>query len=50
MMYPIRFKPVYRDYIWGGDKILKRFNRKEKPGKYAESWEVSDRKNGMSIV
>ena len=49
-LYPLRFKPVYKDYIWGGDKIIRLYNRKEPPGIYAESWEVSDRVDGMSIV
>ena len=50
LLYPLRFKPVYKDYIWGGDKIIRLFNRKEPPGIYAESWEVSDREDGMSVV
>ncbi|NKB25644.1 MAG: mannose-6-phosphate isomerase [Kiritimatiellae bacterium] len=49
-LYPVTFKPVYKDYIWGGDKILHTYNRDEPPGIYAESWEVSDRPEGMSVV
>ena len=49
-LYPFRFKPVYKDYIWGGDKIVRLYNRPEPPGVYAESWEVSDRSDGMSVV
>ena len=49
-LYPLCFKPVYKDYIWGGDKIVRRFHRNEPPGVYAESWEVSDRSDGMSVV
>ena len=50
MWYPLLFKPVYKDYIWGGDKIGRRFQRALPPGIYAESWEVSDRPEGMSVV
>lgn len=50
MLYPLLFQPVYKDYIWGGERIIKRFHRSVPPGKYAESWEVSDHKDGMSIV
>jgi mannose-6-phosphate isomerase len=50
LLYPLRFKPVYKDYIWGGDKIIRLYHRKEPPGIYAESWEVSDRSDGMSVV
>jgi mannose-6-phosphate isomerase len=49
-LYPLRLKPVYKDYIWGGDKIIRLYHRGEKPGVYAESWEVSDRTDGMSVV
>jgi len=49
-LYPLLFEPVYKDYLWGGDKIIRTFNRDEPEGVYAESWEVSDRKDGMSIV
>jgi len=49
-LYPLFFKPVYKDYLWGGNRILTQFERQEPPGVYAESWEVSDRTDGMSIV
>ena len=50
ILYPLFFKPVYKDYLWGGNRILKEFNREEPPGIYAESWELSDREDGMSII
>ncbi|MCB1107636.1 MAG: hypothetical protein KDK76_06040 [Chlamydiia bacterium] len=50
MLYPLFFTPVYKDYVWGGHQILKRFQRKGPSGKIAESWEVSDREEGMSVV
>ena len=46
----IRLEPAYQDYIWGGDRIPTYFNRAIKEGRYAESWEVSDRLEGMSLV
>lgn len=49
-LYPLFFHPVYKDYIWGGERIIKHFHRKAPPGVYAESWEVSDREDGMSLV
>ena len=48
--YPIRFTPIYRDYIWGGDRILKKYHREASSKRVAESWEVADRKDGMSVV
>lgn len=50
MLYPLLFTPVYKDYIWGGRRILDAFAREGPPGKIAESWEVSDREEGMSVI
>ncbi len=47
---PIRFTPVYQDYLWGGDRIPQVFNRPLPSGRYAEAWEISSRAEGMSIV
>lgn len=49
-LYPFLFSPVYKDYIWGGDRIIRKYNRDEPEGIYAESWEVSDRPEGMSRI
>jgi len=49
-LYPFQFKPVYKDYLWGGDRIIRRYGRREPPGVYAESWEISDHPDGMSVV
>ncbi len=48
--YPLTFRPVYKDYIWGGDRIVHKFHRDMPPGIYAESWEISTRPEGMSVV
>ncbi|MFO7871892.1 MAG: type I phosphomannose isomerase catalytic subunit [Kiritimatiellia bacterium] len=49
-LYPLLFGPVYKDYIWGGDRIPRLFNREPQNGVCAESWEISDRGEGMSVV
>ncbi len=49
-LYPMTFNPVYKDYPWGGTRILKTFNRKEPEGIYAESWDISDHTDGMSVI
>lgn len=52
-LYPLVFEPIYKDYVWGGDKILRRFNRASpaRPAEIvAESWEISDRPEGRSSV
>lgn len=48
--YPLIFKPVYKDYIWGGQKIARHYGRKHTPRCCAESWECSTRPEGMSVV
>ncbi len=48
--YPLLFKPVYKDYIWGGKQMRKLPGRSAGPAVRAESWEVSTRPEGMSIV
>lgn len=49
-LYPLRLQPVYKDYLWGGDRIPRAFGRRLPAGVYAESWEVADRPEGMSVV
>lgn len=49
-MYPIRFEPIYQTYVWGGSRIAAQFQRKIDLPRIAESWEISDRKEAMSIV
>ncbi|MCF7849847.1 MAG: hypothetical protein K9M45_13430, partial [Kiritimatiellales bacterium] len=49
-LYPMKFAPVYKDYIWGGTRIPETYHRDVPEGIYAESWEISDRDDGMSIV
>lgn len=49
-IYPYRFHPVYKNYIWGGTRIPQLYGREVPPGIYAESWEVSDHPDGESVV
>lgn len=50
MLYPLKFEPVYKDYIWGG-RELEKFGKKKLPeGIVAESWEISSHPDGESIV
>ncbi|HMO03342.1 MAG TPA: class I mannose-6-phosphate isomerase [Kiritimatiellia bacterium] len=49
---PLSFKPVYQTYLWGGRQLVDRLARTDAPasGPVAESWELSDRTDGMSLV
>lgn len=48
---PIRFEPIFRSYIWGGDRLASQLGKKP-PGNgiWAESWEIVDHREGESIV
>jgi mannose-6-phosphate isomerase len=48
-LYPLTFKPVLKDYIWGG-RNLARFGRELPPGVTAESWEIAGHENGTTRV
>lgn len=47
---PLLFRPVYKDYLWGGERIAARFGRAGAPVPCAESWEVSAHPDGLSVV
>jgi mannose-6-phosphate isomerase len=44
------FQPVLKNYIWGGTRIARMFNRPVNMPDCGESWEISDRPEGMSVV
>lgn len=46
----LRFKPVYKDNIWGGGKIAAMGAHRDAPTPCGESWEISGHPDGMSIV
>lgn len=50
LQQPLFFEPVYKDYIWGGQRIASVFNRNATPTPCAESWEISAHPDGMSVV
>jgi len=50
MLYPLKFKPLYKDYIWGGRNLEILGKALPDTGIVAESWEVSCHKNGSSII
>jgi len=49
-LYPLLFDPVYKDYLWGGNRIAKMYGRTGTPGICAESWEISAHPDGPSVV
>ena len=49
-LYPLRFNPVYKDYLWGGNRIPKLYDRNQPDGVYAESWEISTHPDGATTI
>ncbi|GHT34863.1 mannose-6-phosphate isomerase [Planctomycetales bacterium] len=51
-LYPLRFAPVYKNYIWGGTLFGDLFQRElpDNNENYAESWEIADHSHGHSII
>ena len=40
-MYPIKLKPAFKDYLWGGTRLRDDFGKDCDFDKIAESWELS---------
>jgi len=50
-LYPLRFQPIFRQYIWGGRRLEEMLGKPIGPdGQYAESWELVDHDQDQSIV
>ncbi len=50
-LYPLRFHPLLRHYMWGGEKLRTRLGRSfDDHSTCAESWEICDRGADQSVV
>ena len=50
-LYPLKFRPIYKQRIWGGQKLREFFNKDIPPfEKIGESWELADLPNDKSVV
>jgi len=51
MLYPMKFYPIYKDKIWGGQGLKTHLGRDIDPSsKVGESWEISDHEEDTSVV
>lgn len=50
ILYPIKFKPILKDKIWGGEKLKSLLNKDSSLPNTGESWEISDVEGDTSIV
>jgi mannose-6-phosphate isomerase len=49
-LYPLKFKPILKEMIWGGTRLRTVLNKKDATDKCGESWEISDVPGNSSIV
>jgi len=49
-MYPLKFKPIYKQMLWGGNKFCSLYNREIPGDDTGESWDLSCHRSGMSVV
>lgn len=49
-MYPLKLKPAFKDYLWGGTKLRDVYGKDCSFDKVAESWELSCHKDGNSVI
>lgn len=49
-IYPIKFKPILKERIWGGNKLETVLHKETKLNKVGESWELSDVKGDASVI
>ncbi|MBK0381644.1 class I mannose-6-phosphate isomerase [Pedobacter sp. SD-b] len=51
MLYPLKFKTIFKDKIWGGQKIKTILNKDFSPlPNCGETWEISGVKSDVSVV
>ena len=51
MLYPLKFKPIYKDKIWGGNKIKTLLGKDFSPlANCGESWEISGIENDSNKI
>ncbi len=49
-LYPLRFRPVFQRYLWGGQRLRTLLGKDTGDGPCAESWELCDRGADQTVV
>lgn len=50
MLYPLKFSPILKDKIWGGQKLKGLLKKESNLPNIGESWEISDVEGDTSVV
>ena len=49
--YPLKFEPIYKQRIWGGQRLREVFGKELPPGEeIGESWELADLPEDKSVI
>ncbi|CAA0180111.1 type I phosphomannose isomerase catalytic subunit [Tenacibaculum maritimum] len=46
----LKFEPILKEKVWGGEKLIKLLNKKDSRRNIGESWEISDIGKDVSVV
>lgn len=50
-LYPLKFEPILKEKIWGGDALVNQYHKKTSGSpKIGESWELSSLSGNLSVV
>jgi mannose-6-phosphate isomerase len=49
-LHPLKFSPVFKYRLWGGDKLKSVLNKEYSESNIGESWEISDVENDETVV
>lgn len=47
---PLKMQPVFKDYLWGGERLKREFGKQSDLPVVAESWELACHADGCSLV
>ena len=50
MLKPIKLKPIFKEIIWGGNRLKTEYNKESDLNNIAESWELTVRPDGMNTI
>jgi mannose-6-phosphate isomerase len=51
MLYPLTFRPIFKERVWGGRNLERLYKKALPPGvPIGESWEISDRPGDISVI
>ena len=50
MLKPVKLNPIFKEIIWGGNRLKSEYNKKSDLNNIAESWELTVRPDGMNTI